>query len=97
MVACVADALNLLYTNGLNECLGRLHPATLATQMAAIKKSFHLLLISSISRPSLFCFGFDLNQSRARPEQRYRQKSNKQSFIKLVRVTWKPSMQFVSW
>ena len=39
----------------------------LLPQVAAIKKKkkkiIQLLLISSISRPSLFCFGFDLNQS----------------------------------
>ena len=33
-------------------------------QMAAIKKNVQLLPISSISRSSLFCFGFDLNQSQ---------------------------------
>ena len=31
-------------------------------QMAAIEKVVHLLHISSISRPSLVCFGFELNQ-----------------------------------
>ena len=39
-------------------CFGRL------AQMAAIKEIVQLLLISSISRPSLFCFGCDLNQSQ---------------------------------
>ena len=35
-------------------------------QMAAFKKIVQLLPISSISRPSLFCFGFDPNQSQGR-------------------------------
>ena len=33
-------------------------------QITAIKKNVQLLPISSISRSSLFCFGFDLNQSQ---------------------------------
>ena len=33
--------------------------------MAAIKKkNIELILISSIARPDLFCFGFGLNQSQ---------------------------------
>ena len=39
-------------------CFGRL------PRMAAIEKIVQLLPISSISRPSLVCFGFELNQSQ---------------------------------